>query len=421
MLRKHLRYAMLVMALAAGLVMVDPHVSAAPDHQIQCDDGTTVTVSSQLLALWPNTDFCQFTIEFDEVFSGGVPRDGITPIYPDGYVYPDYITRLGGQRARYHNSYQTIAEGNEWLVDQSPVIAVEVKGDARAYPLGVLTRHEIANTFIGGVPVAVTFCPLCNSAIVFDRRLGDRELHFGVSGFLRNSDLIMWDHETESWWQQAIGEGIVGELAGEELSFITSSTVSWADFKAAYPNGQVFVPIVSDSGAVAGSYDYNPYAGYDSDETPFLYFGEVDSRLSAVERVLGYETRDDDERVAIAYPFQTLQEEIVINDEVAGEPVVVFWQPGAVSALDSAAISDAREVGSANIFDPRLDDGTLLTFVADGDIIRDEQTNSAWNIFGEAIEGELSGTQLFQLRGVSHFWFAWSAFYPETTVWGIDG
>ncbi len=422
MQRRHWRNALFVLALVAGLVVFLPQLaaSASPDHQIECEDGRTVTVSTQLTSLWPNTDFCKFEIDFAEIFSGGVPRDGIPPIYPDDYVYPDYVTRLGGRPAAYANFYQSVEEGDEWLVDQSPVIVVELEGDARAYPLGVLTRHEISNTFIGGVPVAVTFCPLCNSAIVFDRRLGDRVLHFGVSGFLRNSDLVMWDHETESWWQQATGEAIVGELTGEQLTFITSSMASWGDFKAAHPDGEVFVPINTDNGEIAGTYDYNPYAGYDTDESPFLYFGEVDSRLSAVERVLGYETGSDDERVAIAYPFQVLSEQIVVNDEVAGQPVVVFWQPGATSALDNPVISDAREVGSANIFDPRLDDGTLLNFVADGDVIRDTQTNSVWNIFGEAIEGELEGTRLFQLRGASHFWFAWSAFYPETSVWGQD-
>ncbi|NDJ86203.1 MAG: DUF3179 domain-containing protein [Chloroflexi bacterium] len=405
----------LIIAVGAGVLFATsvPHSEASPDHQrIQCGD-ETIPVSTSILDTWPNTDFCKYDIDYTEVISGGPARDGITPIYPEDYVYPENIVNLGGRPAAFIPQYQTIDDGNEWLPDQSPVIAVEINGDARAYPLGVLTRHEIANTTIGGVPVAVTFCPLCNAGITFERVIDGQEYHFGVSGFLRNSDLIMWDHETESWWQQATGTAIVGELTGTQLEIVTSSMVSWADFKAAFPDGQVFIAVSADSGEPVRNYDQNPYAGYDSSSQPFLFRGEIDERLPATERVLGYENAE----TAIAYPFNILSERIVINDTVNDQPVVVFWQPGARSALDQSTISESREVGAANIFDPTLEDGTILTFVADDQTIRDEATGSTWNIFGEAIEGELEGTQLRQLRSVSHFWFAWSAFQPETQIW----
>ncbi|MGQ9851612.1 MAG: DUF3179 domain-containing (seleno)protein [Aggregatilineaceae bacterium] len=98
-----------------------------------------------------------------------------------------------------------MAVAQEWLQPQSPVVAVSVNGSARAYPLAIMTRHEIVNDTLGGVPVAVTFCPLCNSAIVFERTVEGQVLRFGVSGLLRNSDLIMWDDATQSWWQQFTG------------------------------------------------------------------------------------------------------------------------------------------------------------------------------------------------------------------------
>ncbi len=166
-----------------------------------------------------NTDWTRHTIRYDEILSGGPPRDGIPAIDDPKFV--------------------SIDEAAEWLEEQEPVVALEVKGAARAYPLQILTWHEIVNDAIAGAPVAVTFCPLCNSAVVFDRRHDNRTLEFGVSGLLRNSDLIMYDRQTESLWQQFTGESIAGEMAGEMLTWLLASIISFADFRETYPNGQV--------------------------------------------------------------------------------------------------------------------------------------------------------------------------------------
>ena len=117
-------------------------------------------------------------------------------------------------------TFVEIKDADEWLEALEPVISFELNGDARAYPLQILMWHEIVNDTVGGTPVSVTFCPLCNSAIVFDRNFNDLVLTFGTSGMLRNSDLIMWDRQTETWWQQLTGEGIIGQLAGHKLTFI---------------------------------------------------------------------------------------------------------------------------------------------------------------------------------------------------------
>ena len=110
-----------------------------------------------------------------------------------------------------------------------PVIYLEINNESKIYPIRVLTWHEIVNDEVGGVPVSVTYCPLCNASIVFDRRFEDRILDFGTSGRLRKSDLIMYDRQTETWWQQFTGEGIVGELAGKKLKKIPALIISFEE------------------------------------------------------------------------------------------------------------------------------------------------------------------------------------------------
>ncbi len=332
------------------------------------------------------TNFCLHSVDYGEIISGGPPPDGIPPID--------------------NPNFDPLAVGDEWLEDVQPVIALEIDGDARAYPLAILTRHEIVNDEVGGMPVAVTFCPLCNAGLVFDRTVDGEVLRFGVSGNLRNSDLIMWDNKTLSWWQQFTGEAIVGEKTGTQLEFVPAQMVSWGDFKAAFPEGQV----LSTNGR---SYGQNPYTGYDSSTQPFLYLGTPDPRLPALERVLGYST----EGTAVAYPLPEIAEAGVIEDTVDGQDVVIFYAPGQVSALDQGVIANSKEVGSATLYKPEVD-GQTLTFSYDDGVITDNETGSTWNIFGQATSGELEGSELEPLLSRVDFWFAWAAFQPETTVYG---
>jgi hypothetical protein len=170
---------------------------------------------------WPNTDFSRKSIDFKEIFSGGPPKDGIPPLDDPKFV--------------------PVAEVGD-LPGTEPVIGIILNGEAEAYPLRVMTWHEIANDTVGGVPVTVTYCPLCNSSIVFDRRLDGRVLDFGTTGKLRNSDLVMYDRQTESWWQQFSGTGIVGEMNGKVLKMIPSRLESFARFRERAPQGLVLVP-----------------------------------------------------------------------------------------------------------------------------------------------------------------------------------
>ena len=335
------------------------------------------------------TDFSLHTVPYDEFLSGGVGRDGIPPLDDP--------------------QFETIADADTWLEDVQPVVSLEINNEARAYPLAILTWHEIANDTLGGVPVSVTFCPLCNSAVAFDRRIGDETLTFGVSGNLRNSDLVMWDRQTESWWQQLTGEGIVGTYAGYRLDLVPAQIVSWGDFKMAFPDADV----LSRETGYFRSYGNNPYAGYDrADQSPFLFKGSPDDRLLPMERVAALVIDDQ----ALAFPFLTLELEPVVNYSVNGHDLVVLFRPGTASALDQSIIADSRDVGSTGVFDAVLD-GQKLTFRQGPDGFTDNETDSVWNVLGQALSGPLSGKSLTPIVHGNHFWFAWAAFAPETEVY----
>ena len=289
------------------------------------------------------------------------------------------------------------------------MIALEINGEARAYPLQIMTWHEIVNDVVGGDPVTITFCPLCNAAIVFDRRLNGVIHDFGTSGKLRNSDLVMWDRQTESWWQQFTGEAIVGELAGERLDILPASIISFADFTAAHPESVV----LSKETGFSRAYGTNPYAGYDrTDNPPFLFDGDLDGRLLPKERVATVSLGDVD----AAFPFSILERERVVNYAVGGEDLVVLFKSGTASALDRRVIRDSKDVGATGVFEALLD-GEKLNFRIDGDNIVDDGTGSVWNILGHAVEGPLAGKRLTPVVHHNHFWFAWGAFKPDTVIY----
>ena len=336
------------------------------------------------------TDWNRHTVPYDELLALLPRRDGIPAIDDPKFVSAE--------------------EAAAWVAGNEPVIAFEQNGDARAYPLQILTLHEIVNDVVGDLPVTITFCPLCNSAIVFDRRLGDEVYDFGTSGWLRHSDLVMYDRQTESLWQQFTGEGIVGELAGEQLTFLPSSIVSFDDFQEAFPDGLI---LSRDTGHQR-PYGQNPYPGYDRiGENPFAFLGVPDGRLAAMERVITVSLDDVD----VAYPLAVLFEAGVINDNQAGQDLAIFHEGGTASALDMPIIQLGADVGATGVFDPNLN-GEKLTFLKEDDTIKDEQTGSSWNILGQATDGPLAGEVLEPLVHGDHFWFAWAAFQPDTLIFG---
>ena len=338
------------------------------------------------------TDFSRHTVPYSEISAGNPRRDGIPPIDDPNFTTP--------------------ASASDWVGELEPVVALELNGEAKAYPLQILTWHEIVNDNIGGEPVLVTFCPLCNSALAFLRTLDGVVYDFGVSGNLRFSDLIMWDRQTESWWQQLSGEGIVGQMAGRQLTFLPASIISFGDFAEAHPDGLV---LSRDTG-FQRPYGQNPYVGYDRvDQPPFLFdtsVRELDGRLQPKERVAAFTIGD----AAAAFPFSVLNEERVVNYTVGGKDIVVFFKPGTKSALDNLLIGNSKEIGASGVFEATVN-GAKLTFRSEGGAFIDNETGSTWNILGKGVEGPMAGTALTPIIHGDHFWFAWGAFEPDTKIY----
>jgi len=265
---------------------------------------------------WPDTDFEKTSVEsWVEILSGGPPKDGIPALDDPSFV--------------------SVAAKTD-LTPREPVITLEIEGEVpRAYPIRYLTWHEIVNDVVGDRPVAVTFCPLCNSGITFDRQTDAGVLSFGVSGKLRNSDMIMYDRETESWWQQAVGEAIVGDLTGTELGTLPSWMESWEIFAARNPDG-----LVMAEPDFPRNYGANPYVRYDTSHRPFLYSGEFPPHdipaLARVVRVGGQ-----------AWPMTRLADAGTLTES----GVTFTWTAGQASALDTAEIGQGRDVGGVRVRD----------------------------------------------------------------------
>jgi hypothetical protein len=342
-----------LIALAVGLgVALLASSGGGPASSSEAGTEPEVPVEDELMfavAGW-KTDFTRHSVPLGEFSSGGPGKDGIPAIDRPRFVPVRKVS---------------------FLEAREPVVQLVVGAEARAYPLQILIWHEIVNDTVGGVPVAVTFCPLCNTTIVFDRRLDGRVLDFGTTGNLRNSDLVMYDRQTESWWQQFGGEAVVGELTGRTLERLPATIVAWEEFARTHPDGKV----LSRNTGFFRSYGENPYSGYDTVDTPpfFAAANQDDDRLPPKERVVFIERGD--ERVVV--PFSALRKAGKIELEVGGEELVVTWKPGTRSALDSGTIAGGRDVGTA--------------------VVRSAET------------GELV---LFDLP----FWFAVAAFAPDAEI-----
>jgi len=339
-----------------------------------------------------STDFARRSVGLGEFKDGGPPRDGIPPI-----DHPRVVTQRQGDR---------------FVDEREPVMVVEQGAAARAYPLQILVWHEIVNDRLADRPIAVTYCPLCNSGVVFDRRVDGRHLTFGTTGKLRRSDLVMWDRQTESWWQQFSGDALVGGLTGKRLRMLASQTLSWHDFEHIYPRGTV---LSRDTG-FDRDYGRNPYEGYDADPNgqPFALDGAPDRRLPPKERVVLIRS----DRAATAISFSRLQRHRVAAGRVGSQPYVVLFKRGVLSALDAAVITDSRDVGTAAAFDPHAGTRSLTFAPAAAGVFVDQQTGSTWDITGRAIRGPLAGKRLRPLTHDEQFWFAVAAFLPAATIAG---
>lgn len=327
----------------------------------------------------------------EDILSGGPPPDGIPPIDDASFI--------------------PVEEADSWLNDSEPVVAIEVGEDARAYPVQIMIWHEIVNDTVGGEPVSVTYCPLCNSAISYIREVDGHETTFGTSGRLYASALVMYDRATESLWTHYDGRAVVGVLTGQRLEPVPSPLLAWSEFKESYPDGQV---LDRDATGHARSYGTNPYTGYDNpDERPFLFRGEVDDRSVAMQRVVGVET----DQAARAWTLEAVSGDgpTATNTTVGGTTIVILWEPGQASALETESVDGGRDVGSVGVFDPTVE-GQELTFTGTDDGFTDEETGSLWTVAGQAVSGELEGAQLERIPHLDTFWFAWSTYAPDTDL-----
>ena len=346
---------------------------------------------SQFTTVGWKTDFTRRGVSLADIQPGGPPRDGIPSIDTPRFI--------------------DVEEATAWLGDREPVQVVEVGDDIHAYPTQILMWHEIVNDTVGRVPVAVTYCPLCNTAIVFNRSIpGIGDVEFGVTGNLYQNAMVMYDRSTESWFSQVSGIGIVGALTDVRLEALPSVLVPFEEFRRSHPDGQV---LSRDTG-FDRSYGSNPYVGYDTGQ-PFFSQGIEDDRLSAMERVVAIELNG----IAAAIPFSILPEEPVIAATIGGESIVVLYRPGTASPLDASAIIEGRDIGSTGVYRP-FHAGRLLHFEADAEGFRDRETGSTWNLLGKAIGGPLDGAQLEPILHGNHFWFSWAVYQPETIIIGTS-
>ena len=353
----------------------------------------SLAAGAQVLPVRGNfkTDLSKRSIELSELKGGGPPKDGIPSI-----DNPQFIS---------------VSAAEVWLDEREPVMWLDHAGETRVYPLQILMYHELVNDRIGELPILVSYCPLCQSAIVFDRRV-DGQLHqFGVSGMLRNSDMVMYDRTTESLWQQLTGEAIVGELTGEQLRVVTSRLTHFGAVKQHRPEARV----LSRQTGVVRPYGTSPYVGYE--------FGSS-SRLPSNSRQ-GAQIRPLDRLVVVrvgerakAHPLELLARRVVDDGKIEGQRYVLFFDPTATSALDARQIARSRQVGSVGAFSPVLDGRALKFRERDGKIV-DRATGSEWNVLGEAVSGKLRGERLEPVEHGVFYAFAWLAFRPDTHVVGL--
>ena len=296
-------------SLVAAVLMVLGLAFSAPTRA-----ELTREIRPALFTGW-KTDTSRHIVPFSQFRSGGPGKDGIPAIDRPRFLPASRVT---------------------FLKDREPVIELALGGRVRAYPIQILIWHEIVNDQFARVPVAVTFCPLCNTALVFDRRVGTRTLDFGTTGNLRDSDLVMYDRQTETWWQQFGGLGLVGRFAGTRLRQYPARIVSWQEFRHAHPAGLV---LSRDTG-YKRDYGFNPYSGYDDASSPPIFptRNSSDHRLAPKERVVFVERGN----ASVVVPFSVLAKRHVVRISLGRHRLVVRATGKANSPLDSAYVGGGR-------------------------------------------------------------------------------
>jgi Protein of unknown function (DUF3179) len=318
-------------------------------------------------------------VPLDQIVSGGPPPDGIPSI-----DNPKFIS---------------LQEASKFLEDSELVLGLNINGDIRAYPLQILVWHEIVNDEVGGVPVAVTYCPLCFTNQVFNRIIDGQEVvEFGTSGKLYNSNLVMYDRTSKSLWSQALAEGIVGKYAGTKLERVPFDIAYWKEWKQLYPDSKV---LSRDTGSNR-PYGADPYGDYYTNSDVLFPVSNKDGRLNLKEIVVGLENKGQYK----AYKLQEIENKKVINDQVNGKSITLFsLYPFMIRAYDPVVEDGAEKIVLQ--FDYNAENNKFI----------DKQTGSEWNFEGKAISGQMKGKQLTRIAFDEGFWFEWVAFHPKTEIY----
>ncbi|MDF2421429.1 MAG: DUF3179 domain-containing protein [Nitrosopumilus sp.] len=329
------------------------------------------TIDSSELAIM-ETNGIKHIIPLDKIKGGGPPKDGIPSI--DNPVFSNI-------------------QDSNFMSDSDTVIGLEINGEAKAYPLFILVWHEIVNDRLGDTPVSVTYCPLCYTNQVFERIINNQEVEFGTSGKLYNSNLLMYDRFTESYWSQALGMAVTGELSGYQLDLVPFDVITWGDWKTLHPDTLV---LTTDTGYIR-SYATDPYGSYYTEPRIMFPVEHSDDRMNPKEIILGFNQNG----IYKAYKQNDIESNVLINDSIGETPVMLV----SLFSQNSRAFE-------------RIIDGKILDFTYTDGKIFDTQTNSEWNYDGLAISGKYEGNQLERMSIEPGFWFAWVAFHPNTLVFG---
>lgn len=318
------------------------------------------------------TNGVKHIIPLEKIKSGGPPKDGIPSIDKPMFV--------------------NIQKAN-FMSDSDTVIGIEINGEAKAYPLFILVWHEIVNDIVGGIPVAVTYCPLCYTNQVFERVINGEVVEFGTSGKLYNSNLLMYDRLTESYWSQALGMAVKGELSGHKLNLIPFDVITWKDWKTIHQDTLV---LTTNTGHIR-SYSIDPYGNYYTEPRILFPVEHIDDRMHPKEIIIGFNQNETYK----AYKQKDIESNTLINDSIDNTPILL------ISLYSQNTRAFERTV-----------DGKILDFAYIDDKIIDTQTNSEWNYNGLSTSGKYEGSQLIRIPIEPGFWFEWIAFHPNTLVFG---
>jgi hypothetical protein len=359
----------IVIGIAIAILAISFQDESAPEVIISSPSSLELDFSNPVIM---ETNGVKHSIPLDKIKGGGPPKDGIPSI--DNPVFAN-------------------VEDSRFMSDSDTVIGLEINGEAKAYPIFILVWHEIVNDKIGGTPVSVTYCPLCYTNQVFERMINGQEVEFGTSGKLYNSNLLMYDRLTESYWSQALGTAVKGELTGYQLNLIPFDVITWGDWKELYPDTLV---LTTDTGHIR-SYATDPYGNYYTEPRIMFPVENNDDRLHPKEIIIGF----NENGISKAYKQNDIESKIIINDYIGDTSIML------VSLYSENSRAFERSI-----------DGLILDFENIDGKIFDTQTNSEWNYDGLAISGKYLGEQLKRMPIEPGFWFEWVAFHPDTLVYG---